>query len=69
MTANERSALYGVTIPHNTARSALRMGRDAFYAALKSGEIPAKKIGGRYFVLGEPFRKMVGITETAANAA
>lgn len=63
LTREAREALYGVTIPHDAARTALSMGRDAFYAAMKSGEIPCQKIGGRYFVLGAPFRRMVGLPE------
>ncbi|MGU3330332.1 hypothetical protein ACLBXB_25745 [Methylobacterium mesophilicum] len=63
LTRETREALYGVTIPHDAARAALKMGRDAFYAAMKNGEIPCQKIGGRYFVLGTPFRRLVGLPE------
>lgn len=61
--------LSGVTIPHEVARKALNMGRDAFSAALKRGEIPSVKLGKRYFVLGAPFRQMVGLEAQEATAA
>ena len=61
--------LSGVTIPHDTARAALGMGRDAFAAALKRGEIPNVKLGKRYIVLGQPFRQMVGLEAPSAQAA
>lgn len=61
--------LNGITIPHEVARAALGMGRDAFAAALKRGDIPSVKLGKRYFVLGQPFRQLVGIEAPSARAA
>jgi len=55
--------LSGPIIEKAAARKALKMGRDAFDAALEAGEIPSIKIRSRRKVLGVPFRKMLGIAE------
>ncbi|GJE52566.1 hypothetical protein GOFOIKOB_5639 [Methylobacterium tardum] len=65
---SENSDLYGVTIEMETARRALRMGRDSFAAAVKAGEIPSVKVGKRHKILGVPFRRMVGLPERAPVA-
>ena len=36
-------------------------------AALKRGEIPSVKLGKRYFVLGEPFRQLIGVSESRSE--
>ncbi|KAB7786030.1 DNA-binding protein [Methylorubrum populi] len=65
---NDLTALYGVTIEKEDARRALRMGRDAFDAAVKAGEIPSVRIGKRHKILGAPFRRLVGLEERPAGA-
>jgi hypothetical protein len=37
------------------------LGRNSTYAAVKSGQIPSIKIGGRIVVPTAPLRKMLGI--------
>ena len=35
------------------------MGKNAYYGALTSGDIPAKKFGGKWFVLTRPLQRIL----------
>lgn len=61
MTANARPSLDDLPeiLTPEQAASWLSMGRNAMYQALKSGGIPARKIGARYFIARENLRLFV----------
>ncbi|WP_018391065.1 helix-turn-helix domain-containing protein [Ancylobacter sp. FA202] len=50
-----------LTVDVVTAARVLGIGRNAAYEAVKVGEIPSLKIGGRIVVPTAPLRKMLGI--------
>ncbi len=59
-----RKALTGkVSVPVELAGKAFGLGRNAAYAAVRSGQIPSVKIGGKYAVPTAPIRKMLGIEQ------
>jgi excisionase family DNA binding protein len=45
-------------------RQLLRLGRNATYNAIKSGDIPSSKFGGSYRVSAVWMRKALGLPET-----
>lgn len=61
------SDLSGLVIEKSAARKALGMGREAFDAALRQGDIPSIKIGSRMKVHGAKFREMFGIRDGKSN--
>jgi hypothetical protein len=54
-----------LTVSVGVAAQAFGIGRNAGYEAVKAGQIPSIRIGGRICVPTAPLRKMLGI-ETAA---
>ncbi|CAA2108950.1 hypothetical protein MBUL_04443 (plasmid) [Methylobacterium bullatum] len=62
------SDLQGVTIPTRTAQAAIGLSDEAFYGAIRRKEIPALRIGGRYLILGAPFREMLGLQPQGGEA-
>jgi hypothetical protein len=53
-----------VAVP--TAGKAFGLGRNSTYAAVKSGELPSVRIGGKIAVPTAPLRKMLGLGEQVA---
>jgi excisionase family DNA binding protein len=47
------------------AAKELGIGKNQAYAAAKRGEIPTIRIGNRILVLREPFKRLLGLAETA----
>ena len=50
-----------LTVSVEVAAKAFGLGRNSGYAAVKSGEIPSLRVGGRICVPTAPLRKMLGI--------
>ncbi|WP_119462922.1 helix-turn-helix domain-containing protein [Rhodospirillaceae bacterium SYSU D60014] len=42
------------------ARGKVPMSRNAFYAAIKNGEIPSRRIGGKILIPRGPFDRLFG---------
>jgi hypothetical protein len=57
-----RKALFNnLTVPVEMAGRALGLGRNSAYIAVRSGEIPSIKIGGKISVPTAPIRRMLGL--------
>jgi hypothetical protein len=56
-----------LTVSVETAGRAFGIGRNAAYSAVKLGDIPSVKIGGRIAVPTAPVRKMLGLPERAED--
>ncbi len=57
-----RNALiHKVSVDVEKAGKAFGLGRNSSYTAVKNGEIPSIRIGGRIAVPTAPLRKMLGI--------
>jgi excisionase family DNA binding protein len=66
-TAEVMKALKGkTTVSVEVAGWALGLSRPSAYRALRSGEIPSTKIGGRYVVPTAPLRRMLGLVDELA---
>lgn len=50
-----------LSVPVEVAGKAFGLGRNAAYAAVKSGTIPSIRIGGKIAVPTAPLRKMLGM--------
>jgi hypothetical protein len=57
----ERALKEKVSVPVELAGKAFGLCRHSAYAAVKKGEIPSVKIGGKIAVPTAPLRKMLGI--------
>jgi hypothetical protein len=55
-----------VSVPVEIAGRAFGLGRNSAYAAVKSGEIPSVRIGGKIAVPTAPLRRMLGLGELEA---
>ena len=47
-------------------RQVLRLGKNAIYKSIKSGEIPATRFGNNFRITGSWLRGVVGFSQTAA---
>jgi hypothetical protein len=62
-----RELMTRLTVPLAVAGRALGLGRQAGYAAVRRGDIPAFKVGKRFIVPTPPLRRMLGLdTDPAA---
>ncbi len=59
--AVRRALVDELTISVENAGRALGLGRNSAYTAVKRGEIPSVRIGGKIAVPTAPLRKMLGI--------
>ncbi len=57
--ANERKLSRAETISIEKAAERLGLGVAQVYAAARAGEIPARKIGGRWLVFTVPFDRLL----------
>jgi hypothetical protein len=55
-----------LTVSVEIAARAFGIGRNAGYEAVKAGQIPSVRIGGRICVPTAPLRKMLGIESAEA---
>jgi hypothetical protein len=55
-----------LTVSVETAGKAFGLGRNSAYAAVRSGDIPGIRIGGKIAVPTAQIRKMLGIETEAA---
>ena len=61
MDPHTKLALTQPTIPVPTAARLLGLSRNGTYEAIKRGELPSIRVGGRVVVPTAPLRKMLGL--------
>ena len=61
----KRALTQRLTVPVVTAGKAFGLGRNASYTAVKTGQIPSFKFGGKLTCPTAPLRKMLGIDAEA----